>query len=82
MLFFSSIKLAFFGVCTFTDARNTPRRSYSTEDHAHIGRYAAKNRPTKELWNFMVPESTAHLLKKQYLADLQDRTRTVWRFHR
>ena len=73
MLFFSSVKLAFFGVCTFTDARSSPWRSYSAEDHAHIGKYAAKNGPTKETWHFTVPESTTRLLKKQYLVDLQDR---------
>ena len=73
MLVFSSIKLAFFEVCTFTDTRSSPRRSYSAEDCVHIGKYPAKNGPTKESWHFTVPESTARLLKKQYLADLQVR---------
>jgi len=70
---FSSIKLAIFGVCTYTDARSSPRRSYSAEYRAHIGRYAAKHGPTKALRHFTVPVSTAHPLKKQYLADLHDR---------
>ena len=37
---------------------------YSTDDRAHIGRYAAEHGPTKALRHFTVPESTASLLKK------------------
>ena len=69
MLVFSSVKLA---VCSFTDTRSSPRRSYSAEDRAHIGRYAAKHGTTKASRHFTVPESIARLLKKQYLADLHD----------
>ena len=47
--------------------------SYSAEDRARIGRYAAEHGPTKASRHFTVPESTAHLLKKQYLAELNDR---------
>ena len=39
--------------------------SYSTEDPARIGRFAAEHRPTKESQHFTVQDSTAHLLKKQ-----------------
>ena len=46
---------------------------YSTDDHAHIGRYAAEHGPTKPSQHFTVHESTASLLKKQYLAKLHDR---------
>ena len=77
MLVFSSVKLAVFGVCTFTDAKSSPQRSYSAEDRAHIGRYAAEHGTTKASRHFMVPESTARLLKKQYLAELHDQHRCV-----
>ena len=45
--------------------------SYFAEDRACIGRYAAEYRPTKALQHFTVPESTAHLLKKQHLAEFK-----------
>ena len=45
--------------------------SYFAEDCACIGRYAAEHRPTKTLLHFTVPESTAHLLKKQLLAEFK-----------
>ena len=57
------------------EAGPTPKKtysSYSAEDHARIGRYAAEHGPTKALQHFTVPESTARLLKKQYLAELND----------
>ena len=47
--------------------------SYSAQDRARIGRYAAEHGPTKATRHFTVPESTARLLKKQYLAELNDR---------
>ena len=44
--------------------------TYSPEDIWKIGRYAAEHGLTKASWHFTVPESTARLLKKQYLAEL------------
>ena len=47
--------------------------SYSAEDRACIGRYAAEHGPTKASRHFTVPESMARLLKKQYLSELNSR---------
>ena len=44
--------------------------TYSPEDCSNIGRYAAEHGLTKASRHFTVPESTARLLKKQYLAEL------------
>lgn len=44
--------------------------SYSAEDRALIGKYAAEHGPTKASRHFKVPESTARLMKKQYLVEL------------
>ena len=57
------------------DAGPAPKRAggnatYSPEDCSKIGRYAAEHGLTKASWHFTVPESTARLLKKQYLAQL------------
>ena len=58
------------------DAGPAPKRAkknyatYSPEDCSKIGRYAAKHGPTKTSRHFTVPESTARLLKKQYLSEL------------
>ena len=43
---------------------------YSTEKY---GRYAAEHGPNEVSQHFTVPESTAHLLKKQYLTVLNNR---------
>ena len=40
--------------------------NYSPEERVHIGKYAAEHEPTKASRHVIVPESTAHLLKKQY----------------
>ena len=62
-------------IATGTDeAGPAPKKtypSYSAEDRAR--RYAAEHGPTKASRHFTVPESTARLLKKQYLAELNDR---------
>ena len=53
--------------------------SYSTDECGHIGKYAAEHSPTKASRPFSsllkrpVPESTACLLKKQYLVEFQNR---------
>ena len=52
-------------------AKNT-YSSYSAEDRARIGRHAAEHGKKKASWHFTVPEFTAHLLEKQYLAELHD----------
>ena len=52
-------------------AKNT-YSSYSAENRARIGRYAAEHGPTKASWHFTVPKSTARLLEKQYLVELHD----------
>ena len=47
--------------------------SYSAEDCALIGRYSVEHHgPTKASRCFTVPESPASLLKKQYLAELNN----------
>ena len=43
---------------------------YSPEDCSKIGRYAAEHGLTKASRHFTVSESTARLLKKQYLSEL------------
>ena len=56
-----------------TDAQTCEEELYTThtnEDRSKIGRYAAEHGPTKASRRFTVPESTARLLKKQYLAEL------------
>ena len=59
----------------------TAYTSYSAEDRACIGKYAAEHGPTKASRHFSslferpVPESTAHLLKKQYLMELKNKRR-------
>ena len=66
-------------IATGTDeAGPAPKRtkkaysSYSADDRARIGRYSAEHGPTKASQHFRVPESTARLLKKQYLAELNN----------
>ena len=55
--------------------------SYSAEDRACIGKYAAEHDSTKASWHFSslferpVPESPACLLKKQYLMELKNKRR-------
>ena len=44
--------------------------TYSPEDCSKISRYAAEHGLTKASRHFTVPESTARLLKKQYLSEL------------
>ena len=51
--------------------------SYSAEDCAGIGRYAAEHRPAKASRCLTVQESTARLLKKQYLAELHNQHHNV-----
>ena len=51
--------------------------SYSAENRAHAIRYAAKHGPTKALRHFTVSESTARLLKKQYLAKLNNQCQNI-----
>ena len=43
---------------------------YSPEDCSKVGQYAAEHGLTKASQHFTVPESTARLLKKQYLSEL------------
>ena len=50
--------------------RGKNHSSYSAEDRALIGKYAAEHGPTKASRHFKVPESTARLMKKQYLVEL------------
>ena len=58
------------------DAGPVPKRAkksyatYSPEDRSKIGRYAAEHGLTKATLHFTVPESTARLLKEQYLAEI------------
>ena len=47
--------------------------TYSPDDCSKIGLYAAEDGPTKASRHFTIPESTARLLKKQYLAELNHR---------
>ena len=60
---------------------NPVNTSYSAEDHACIGKYAAEHGPTKASRHFSslferpVPEFTARLLKKQYLMELNNKRR-------
>ena len=53
-------------------AKRTKRNhsSYPVKDCAFIGKYAAEHRPNKVSWHFKVPESTACLMKKQSLVEL------------
>ena len=59
----------------------TAYTSYSAEDRAYIGKYAAEHGPTKASRHFSslferpVPESIARLLKKQYLMELKNKCR-------
>ena len=59
----------------------TAYTSYSAEDRACIGKYAAEHGPTKASRHFSslfeqpVPKSTARLLKKQYLMELKNTRR-------
>ena len=57
--------------------------SYSAEDRARvIGRYAAERGPTKASRHFMVPESTARLLKKRIWQNYTIGARIAWIFQR
>ena len=51
-------------------APKSAKKNYSPEDRSKLGRYAAEHGPIKASRHFTVPESTARLLKKQYLAEL------------